>query len=62
MFIKISKDMIQLLPDEDSTVPLLMLDKTGFFVRGNRVEQDDKEATIVYNAFHQWLTWATIKR
>lgn len=54
--------MIQLLPDEDSTVPLLMLDKTGFFVRGNRVEQDDKEATIVYNAFHQWLTWATIKR
>ena len=29
----------------------------GFWVRGVKVEQDDKEAEYVYNAFKAWLTW-----
>ena len=32
----------------------------GFWVRGVKVAQDDKEAEIVYNAFKQWLTWASL--
>jgi hypothetical protein len=41
---------------------MLRVAKDGFYVRGKRVNQDDKEAEIVYNAFHQWLTWATLNR
>jgi len=32
----------------------------GFWVRGVKVAQDDKEAEAVYNAFKQWLTWASL--
>jgi hypothetical protein len=32
----------------------------GFWVRGVKVEQDDKEAEAVYNAFRQWITWAAM--
>lgn len=45
-----------------STTEMLRVAKDGFYVRGKRVNQDDKEAEIVYNAFHQWLTWATLNR
>ena len=55
--------------DQESTITLnttttemLRVAKDGFYVRGKRVNQDDKEAEIVYNAFHQWLTWATLNR
>jgi hypothetical protein len=41
------EDMIRCSPD-------------GFWVRGIKVPQDDKEAEAVYNAFNQWLTWATL--
>lgn len=54
---------------EESTVSfrggseeMLRVAKDGFYVRGKRVNQDDKEAEIVYNTFHQWLTWATLNR
>jgi hypothetical protein len=40
----------------------LRIDKDGFYVRGIKVPQDEKEAERVYNAFHQWLTWATLNR
>ena len=42
-----SEDMIKCSPE-------------GFWVRGVKVKQDDKEAEAVYNAFKQWLTWATL--
>ena len=45
-----------------TTTEMLRVAKDGFYVRGKRVNQDDKEAEIVYNAFHQWLTWATLNR
>ena len=41
---------------------MLRVSKDGFYVRGVRVPQDEKEAEKVYNAFHQWLTWATLNR
>ncbi len=41
---------------------MLRVAKDGFYVRGKRVNQDDNEAEIVYNTFHQWLTWATLNR
>ena len=45
-----------------TTSEMLRVAKDGFYVRGKRVNQDDKEAEIVYNAFSQWLTWATLNR
>ena len=45
-----------------TTSEMLRVAKDGFYVRGKRVNQDDREAEIVYNAFHQWLTWATLNR
>jgi len=44
------------------TGELMRIEKNGFYVRGIRVPQDEKEAEKVYNAFHQWLTWATLNR
>ena len=44
------------------TSEMLRVARDGFYVRGKRVNQDDKEAEIVYNAFSQWLTWATLNR
>jgi hypothetical protein len=32
----------------------------GFWVRGVKVAQDDKEAEHVYNTFKQWLVWAQL--
>lgn len=34
----------------------------GFWVRGEKVEQDDNEAKIVYNSFREWLTWQQLNR
>ena len=36
---------------------VLQVSDKGFWVRGAKVEQDDKEAENVYNAFTRWLTW-----
>ena len=41
---------------------MLRIAKDGFYVRGIKIKQDEKEAEKVYNAFHQWLTWAIITR
>jgi hypothetical protein len=46
----------------DNKSEMLRIAKDGFYVRGVRVNQDDKEAEIVYNTFHQWLTWSTLNR
>lgn len=41
---------------------MLRVGPDGFWVRGKRVEQDDKEAETVYNAFKAWMTWATLNK
>lgn len=42
-------DMLRIAPD-------------GFYVRGEKVPVDDKEAETVYNSFQQWLAWAQLQR
>ena len=41
---------------------MLRVEKDGFYVRGERVPADDKEAETVYNAFKQFLVWAELNR
>jgi hypothetical protein len=43
-------------------VEVLKCSHKGFWVRGQLVEQDDKEAQAVYNSFKEWLTWQQLNR
>ena len=39
---------------------MLRVAQDGFYVRGVRVEADEKEAKAVYEAFKQWMTYAIL--
>ena len=39
---------------------MLKVSQEGFWVRGVKVAQDDKEAEVVYNAFKAWMMWAKL--
>jgi hypothetical protein len=41
---------------------MLRVAEDGFYVRGVRVEADDKEAATVYNAFKEFLVWGRLSR
>ena len=41
---------------------MLRVSPNGFWVRGKKVEQDDLEAQIVYNAFKAWMAWAQLNK
>ena len=41
---------------------MLRVGPDGFWVRGVKVKQDDKEAEIVYNAMKEFLTWSQLTR
>ena len=41
---------------------MLKITEHGFYVRGKKVPQDDREAETVYLAFKQWLAWANLQR
>lgn len=41
---------------------MLRIGPDGFYVRGQRVPTDDREAETVYNAFKQFLVWAEMNR
>ena len=43
-------------------VEMLRVAQDGFYVRGEKVPADAKEAEIVYNAFKQFLVWAELNR
>jgi len=45
-----------------SGVEALRISDKGFYVRGKKVDQDDKEAQVVYNSFKEWLTWQQLNR
>ena len=45
-----------------NTSEMLKIAKDGFYIRGEKVPQDEREAEKVYNTFHQWLTWAVLTR
>jgi hypothetical protein len=40
---------------------MLRVGPDGFWVRGVKVEQDEREAHAVYNAFKQWMAWASLE-
>ena len=44
-------------PDE-----MLRVAPDGFYVRGVKIPQDDKEALVVYNAFLQWMSYMALTR
>ncbi len=41
---------------------MLRVAQDGFYVRGVKVTQDDKEAETVYNAFKAFLVWAELNK
>ena len=41
---------------------MLRVAEDGFYVRGVRVDADDKEAATVYNAFKEFLVWSRLHR
>jgi hypothetical protein len=41
---------------------MLRVAKDGFYVRGKKLKQDDKETEEVYNCFKEWLAWSTLNR
>ncbi len=41
---------------------MISIAEDGFYVRGEKVPVDDKEALTVYNAFKQFLVWAELNR
>ena len=41
---------------------MLRVGPDGFWVRGVKVEQDDREAETVYNAFKAWMSWAQLNK
>jgi hypothetical protein len=43
-------------------VEVLKCSDKGFWVRGKRVKQNDKEAEQVYNSFKEWLAWQQLSR
>jgi hypothetical protein len=45
-----------------SGVEILKCSDKGFWVRGQLVEQSDKEAQTVYNSFKEWLIWQQLNR
>lgn len=42
--------------------PMLVINENGFWVRGVKVEQDEKEAAAVYKAFKQFMVEAELRR
>jgi hypothetical protein len=41
---------------------MLRVAKDGFYVRGEKIPVDDKEAETVYNAFKEFLVWSRLSR
>ena len=40
---------------------VLRVGQDGFWVRGEKVPQNDNEALAVYNAFKQWMAWQSLQ-
>ena len=41
---------------------MLRVAEDGFYIRGQKVPVDDKEAATVYNAFKEFLVWSRLSR
>lgn len=63
----LSKPVITMSPKNEITLhsgetEMLRIAEDGFYVRGVKLKQDDKEIKEVYNCFKEWLTWSTLNR
>ena len=45
-----------------STEEMLRIAPDGFYIRGVKLEQDDNEAGLVYNAFREFLVYHNLTR
>jgi hypothetical protein len=45
-----------------SNQEMLKVTKDGFYVRGVKVAQDEREAEVVYNAFRRWMVESELRR
>jgi len=43
-------------------IETLRISDKGFWVRGKKIRQSDREARIVYNSFKEWLVWQHLSR
>lgn len=41
---------------------MLRCNKEGFWVRGVKIEQDEREAETVYRAMKEFLAWSNLTR
>ena len=41
---------------------MLRVARDGFYVRGVKIPQDEREAEAVYNAFLQWMSYMALTR
>jgi hypothetical protein len=57
-----TKNEVTFYSGENLRDEMLRITQDGFYVRGVKVPQDEREAESVYKTFHQWLTWATLNR
>jgi len=57
-----NKNEVTFYSGENLRDEMLRITQDGFYVRGVKVPQDEREAESVYKTFHQWLTWATLNR
>ena len=44
------------------TTEMLRVAEDGFYVRGKKLDVDDKEAAAVYRAFKEFLIWSALHR
>ena len=62
-----SKPVITMSPENavilhSGDTEMLRVAEDGFYVRGKKLETDDKESQEVYNCFKEWLAWSTLNR
>jgi hypothetical protein len=43
-------------------IEMLRVSEDGFYIRGEKVPVDDREAATVYNAFKEFLVWSRLSR
>jgi hypothetical protein len=61
-------DSVNFRPVDPNTITLyaggsemIRVAPDGFWVRGVSVPQNEQEAQAVYNAFKQWMAWASLQ-
>ena len=46
----------------DDNSEMIRITSEGFWVRGVKVQQDEREAQHVYDAFKEWLVYSSLSR